>query len=191
LIKSKCQNWELPSDQTTKNKIFVWIVLVLSTVVYGGLHMLAWDTPFRTRTEQFLRRISAPTLMGHGSLFVAYGTFIEWNDREIIPNSGLPLASRYVRPLIDQRLALTLNLISSKGAASTATTHQTVLDFIAFQSECVSDFAALDHLVAGCHRLATVGSVVEGAKKKGRKWSLHPLKTAEGSDAPYETLMWY
>jgi hypothetical protein len=35
-----------------------------------------------------------------------------------------------------------------KDAAGTATTHQTVFDLVAFEGECVSDFAALDYLVA-------------------------------------------
>lgn len=61
-------NWKLPSNLTTIRVFLAWVVLISPSVIYGGLHMLAWNAPFQTKTEQILWRISAPTMMGYGVL---------------------------------------------------------------------------------------------------------------------------
>jgi hypothetical protein len=66
-IKSgRKSNWKLPGDLTTTREFLAWVVLISSSVIYGGLHMLAWNASFQTKTEQILWRISAPTVMGYG-----------------------------------------------------------------------------------------------------------------------------
>ena len=77
---SRSSNWKLPSNLTAASKILAWAVLISSSVIYGGLHMLAWNAPFRTEIEQILWRISAPTLMGYSFLFVGQITFVKWNE---------------------------------------------------------------------------------------------------------------
>jgi hypothetical protein len=76
----RSSNWKLPSNLTAASKILAWAVLISSSVLYGGLHMFAWDAPFRTEVEQILWRISAPTLMSYGFLFVGQITFVKWNE---------------------------------------------------------------------------------------------------------------
>ncbi|MCJ1455918.1 hypothetical protein MMC28_006275 [Mycoblastus sanguinarius] len=40
----------------------VWFGLSIAGVLYGGLHMLAWDAPFSSRVEQIFWRISASSV---------------------------------------------------------------------------------------------------------------------------------
>lgn len=44
---------------------------------------LAWNAPFRSRTEQMLWRISAPVIMGYGFLLVAWTTFASMDERNL------------------------------------------------------------------------------------------------------------
>lgn len=74
--KGRKSNWKSPSNLTTTREFLAWFVLISSSVIYGGLHMLAWNAPFQTKTEQALWRISAPTMMGYGVLI--YG-FVLWD----------------------------------------------------------------------------------------------------------------
>lgn len=88
-------NWKLPSDLTTTKEFLAWVVLISSSVIYGGLHMLAWNAPFQTKTEQILWRISSPTMMVYGVLlrgFDLWDTYrygntgvklpVKWNGNE-------------------------------------------------------------------------------------------------------------
>jgi len=55
----------LPSERDR----LVPTILIVSGIVYGGLHALAWNAPFRNSTEQLLWRISSITIMGYGPIF--------------------------------------------------------------------------------------------------------------------------
>ncbi|KAL9113059.1 MAG: hypothetical protein Q9227_002671 [Pyrenula ochraceoflavens] len=53
------------SVTSRKRDIFYFlIVLLLSSIIYGGLHALAWTAPFPSRAEKFIWRISAISVMG-------------------------------------------------------------------------------------------------------------------------------
>jgi hypothetical protein len=114
-------NFEVPSNLAIGSKILAWIVLISSSVVYGGLHMLTWDAHFRTKAEQTLWRISAPTLMGYGFPFVAWVLFIEFSNNTLDINFDLPWAwlpwtgssPVYLEP--EQKLAEILNLVAHGG----------------------------------------------------------------------------
>ncbi|KAH6721254.1 hypothetical protein BKA61DRAFT_154053 [Leptodontidium sp. MPI-SDFR-AT-0119] len=70
-IAQRARNYSAPDDLTTTNKWLAWLVLLLASIVYGGLHALAWDVTFSSLAEQILWRLSAITVMGYG--FVVAG----------------------------------------------------------------------------------------------------------------------
>lgn len=43
-----------------------WGLLILVSALYGGLHLVAWNAPFASRTQQLLWRISATTVTVSG-----------------------------------------------------------------------------------------------------------------------------
>lgn len=47
----------------------VWLGFAVAGVLYGGLHMLAWDAPFESRAEQILWRIAASSVTATPLLF--------------------------------------------------------------------------------------------------------------------------
>jgi hypothetical protein len=79
------KNWKLPSFRTTARQFLAWVVLISSSVIYGGLHMLAWNASFQTKTEKILWRISAPTMMGYGVLICGFAL---WNKPRPIAHWG-------------------------------------------------------------------------------------------------------
>jgi hypothetical protein len=69
-IHIRAANW--PSFEKPRNNGFsVWAAF--ASLVYGGLHLLAWSAPFPTRPEVLLWRISSLTIAGSGLLLtIAY-----------------------------------------------------------------------------------------------------------------------
>ncbi len=95
MIKSSRENnWRFPLNVTTTRQFLAWVVLISSTVIYGGLHMLAWNAPFQMKTEHILRRISAPTMMGYGVLvygFVLCDRLLQETSFDTLIHSGMRL----------------------------------------------------------------------------------------------------
>ena len=46
------------------------LILVLAGFVYGGLHALAWNAPFRSPAEQALWRLASVAIMAYGPVFL-------------------------------------------------------------------------------------------------------------------------
>jgi len=44
----------------------LWGFLAVTSLLYGGLHLVAWNAPFQTRTQKLLWRISAICIAGAG-----------------------------------------------------------------------------------------------------------------------------
>jgi hypothetical protein len=61
-------NWRWP-DKKDSGRTTAWIIFVMTGIIYGGLHLLAWNAPFQSRTEQLLWQISASLVAGIGLLY--------------------------------------------------------------------------------------------------------------------------
>jgi hypothetical protein len=66
-IHIQARNW--PSSAHTSNYRFVVWAAMFASLIYGGLHLLAWSASFPTRAEVLLWRISGLTIAGSGLLF--------------------------------------------------------------------------------------------------------------------------
>jgi hypothetical protein len=68
-----------PQESSGESIGFI-VGLTLAGVVYGGLHMLAWNAPFRTHTEQLLWRISAAVVVFFGPVLCGIGASLKTFD---------------------------------------------------------------------------------------------------------------
>ncbi|KAI4115615.1 MAG: hypothetical protein LQ345_003831 [Seirophora villosa] len=70
----RCPN----SDYGEENRGVIFLVLTVMSLIYGGLHALAWFANFNSTTEQLLWRISSCVVMGGLPIF--YVLIIEKDD---------------------------------------------------------------------------------------------------------------
>lgn len=66
LISDRCRNWPRVltwSPNTKDREKPMWIGLLLAGSLYGGIHLLAWNAPFPSRTERLLWHVSGVTIM--------------------------------------------------------------------------------------------------------------------------------
>jgi hypothetical protein len=61
-----------PDQRATIHDYMVPGILMVSGIVYGGLHALAWNAPFRNPTERLLWRISSVIIMGYGPITMLF-----------------------------------------------------------------------------------------------------------------------
>jgi hypothetical protein len=68
----------LPMDYVWRGYEAVTVVvsMMIANIVYGGVHLLAWDGPLPSRTQLFLWRISAITISAPGVVVVVLGVSI-------------------------------------------------------------------------------------------------------------------
>jgi hypothetical protein len=59
LVRDKMENFSFFNFQ-------LWTFLAVTSLLYGGLHLVAWNAPFQTRTHKLLWRISAICIAGFG-----------------------------------------------------------------------------------------------------------------------------
>jgi len=61
-------HWDIEqSDPIYVSSLERFIVgIIISAFLYGGLHLLAWNAPFRSRTEEWLWRSSGISIMASG-----------------------------------------------------------------------------------------------------------------------------
>jgi hypothetical protein len=89
LLTYRQHNWKLPNGLSMMNTWVAWTILVLSSVIYGGIHAVAWNAPFRTHKEQLLWRISVPVIMGYGILLMAFNSFVDMDAKRQLDGKNL------------------------------------------------------------------------------------------------------
>lgn len=66
-------NWDIEKswdiEQYTVQGETILVGIIISAFLYGGLHLLAWNAPFRSRTEEWLWRSSGISIMA-SSLYI-------------------------------------------------------------------------------------------------------------------------
>lgn len=82
-LEHRTPNWEFPAFIATENEWLAWGILLLSSLVYGGLHLLAWNVPFRTSAQQILWRISAAVVTGYGFLVASHSLLIKLDSKDL------------------------------------------------------------------------------------------------------------
>lgn len=72
----RSKNWSLSPDSVDDAMEFTEplssITLSIVALVYGGLHLLAWNAPFNTRVEGILWKISGISVTSIGPMSIAY-----------------------------------------------------------------------------------------------------------------------
>jgi hypothetical protein len=61
-------NWQWPHEYSSY-RIRAWIIFMTTGLIYGSIHLGAWNAPFRNEVEQLLWRISSSLVAGVGILF--------------------------------------------------------------------------------------------------------------------------
>ena len=81
----RIKNWSLSSDAVDHAIQFAEplssITLVIVALVYGGLHLLAWNAPFHTRVEETLWKISGIFVASIGPMSIAYAGLLSVTDK--------------------------------------------------------------------------------------------------------------
>lgn len=92
-IRSSVENWRsLPIGLATVNEIPkrlpFYLGFTVASLVYGGLHLTAWDAPFPTSTQQLLWRMSSIALTAFGIPLVIYESLSICVLGELIERGG-------------------------------------------------------------------------------------------------------
>ena len=59
------ESWDREQYYFGRRNTFI-VGIIISGFLYGGLHLLAWNAPFRSRTEEWLWRSSGISIMASG-----------------------------------------------------------------------------------------------------------------------------
>lgn len=79
-VTVRARNWPFAIISKGRNTLYVVIFLCISAA-YGGWHLLAWNGPFRTRTELMLWRISGLGVASSGILAAITGYSVDRADK--------------------------------------------------------------------------------------------------------------
>ena len=81
LLVRRCQDW--PSMRKVSSKPSAQFGFIAATIIYGGVHALAWHAHFDTATEQLLWRMSACIVMGGLPVMLVLPDSAAWIDGPI------------------------------------------------------------------------------------------------------------
>lgn len=96
-VVERAHNW--PSDITLSELdagsalTEAYIGLAMAGALYGGMHLLAWNAPFASRSEELLWRISGLLLMTSGPVILLLYVPRNWFRRGIEEWANEPLAN--------------------------------------------------------------------------------------------------
>lgn len=71
LLNTHTSDWPPLSQRGATLGVSIWVLFVCPALVYGGLHVLPWNSHFRTRHEKLLWRASVGVIMGFGPVAMA------------------------------------------------------------------------------------------------------------------------
>ncbi|TIA30028.1 hypothetical protein D6C78_09845 [Aureobasidium pullulans] len=81
----RIRNWSLSGVSITNAVVFneplSSITLLIVALVYGGLHLLAWNAPFHTRIEETLWKISGISVASIGPMSIAFAGSLSVTDK--------------------------------------------------------------------------------------------------------------
>ena len=64
------EHWDIERPDPFRTSLVRRLIKGISCMVYGGLHLLAWNAPFRSRMEEWLWRSSGISAIAFGLSFV-------------------------------------------------------------------------------------------------------------------------
>lgn len=74
------EHWDIERPDLFRTSLVRRFMEGISCMAYGGLHLLAWNAPFRSRTEEWLWRSSGIFVMAFGLSFVPLRLLAPSND---------------------------------------------------------------------------------------------------------------
>ncbi|KAL2072183.1 hypothetical protein VTL71DRAFT_11526 [Oculimacula yallundae] len=112
-IVSRCKNGFQFTGLSPRDRLLAWSILVLASIIYGGLHALAWYVTFGSHTERFLWRLSASSVMSYGFVATVYLFLDEFYEALdlfsiIVPSDSSSMRENFFN--VQRRLLETLGL---------------------------------------------------------------------------------
>ena len=83
LLHTHTSDWPPLSQHGASLGVSIWVLFVCAALVYGGLHILPWNSDFGTTHEKVLWRASVGTVIGFGpAAMTAYLVKVGFNQRK-------------------------------------------------------------------------------------------------------------
>ena len=78
-------NWDIEQSDPVHIDLEMAAIVgfIISGFLYGGLHLLAWNAPFRSRTEEWLWRSSGISIMASGLYIIPLVLLVSVGESEL------------------------------------------------------------------------------------------------------------